>query len=250
MSTHKIFDIARTILFALVLISILGCSANGGGSDFVCPEPNPRLELENTTLNLLTWTEYVPADMIACFGLVYGMQVNVDYFSSNEELYAKVAIEENVYDVVHPSDYMISVLIREELLEQLDTKKIINLENLNPDLISVYGNSLDYIVPYQMGTQGIVYNSETVTTPPTSWADLWDPEYENRIVAVDDSRVIIGAALLSLGYDVNTKNEAELQEAKQKLSELMPSIYQFDSDSPSTLLVEGEVDLGIVWNGE
>lgn len=252
MSKHNFFQIARTILFALILISIVGCSASGGTSDFVCPEPSPRLEIKNTSINMLTWAEYMPEKILECFGSVYAVEVNVEYFSSNEELYAKVAIQENVqsYDVIHPSDYMIGVLMREGLLELLDVNTLPNLANLNPDLISVYGNSLDYVVPYQMGTQGIVYNSETVSPPPTSWADLWNPEYANRIVAVDDSRVIIGAALLALGYDVNTTSETELQEAKQKLSELMPNIYEFDSDSPSTLLVEGGVDLGIVWNGE
>lgn len=257
MNTIKIF---RSILFALVVVSMVGCSAGGGvtssevvsSSGFVCPEPSPRIEFESQKINIFTWTEYVPADMIECFGLVYGIEVNADYFSSNEELYSKVAVGEgiNPYDVIHPSDYMIGVLMREGLLQELDQSKLPNAVNLNQDLISAYGNSLDFLVPYQMGTQAIIYNSETVATPPTSWADLWNPEYEGRIVAVDDSRVVIGAALLTLGYDVNTTDETELAEAEEKLLELMPNIRVFDSDSPKTPLVSGEVDLGIVWNGE
>ena len=89
-----------------------------------------------------------------------------------------------------------------------------------------------------------------MTNPPTSWADLWKPEFAGRIVAVDDNRVVIGMALLTLGYDVNSTDEAQLEEAKQKLIELMPNIRVFDSDSPKTPLVAGDVDLGIVWNGE
>jgi spermidine/putrescine-binding protein len=256
MNTHKIFNV---ILFALLVMSMGGCSASGGTSSeitssngFVCNEPNPRLEIKSTSINIYTWAEYVPADVIECFGLVYGVDVNVDFFSSNEELYSKVAIGEgiNPYDVIHPSDYMIGVLMREGQLQALDKSKLPNLVNLNQDLISAYGASLDYVVPYQMGTQAIVYNSETVTTPPTSWEDLWKPEYEGRIVSIDDNRVVIGAALLTLGYDVNTTDEAELQEAKQKLLKLMPNIRVFDSDSPKTPLISGEVDLGIVWNGE
>jgi spermidine/putrescine-binding protein len=259
MNTHKIFHLLRMILFALVLASMVACSASGGApaevvtsSGFVCPEPSPRIEFESKKLNIYTWAEYVPADIIDCFGLVYDVEVNADYFSSNEELYSKVAIGDgiNPYDVIHPSDYMIGVLMREGLLQTLEVDKLPNLANLNQDLISAYGNSLDYLVPYQMGTQAIVYNSETVATPPTAWADLWSPEYEGRIVAVDDNRVVIGATLLALGYDVNTTDEAQLAEAKDKLLELMPNIRVFDSDSPKTALVSGEVDLGIVWNGE
>jgi spermidine/putrescine-binding protein len=176
----------------------------------------------------------------------------VDYFSSNEELYTKMSFGANVnpYDVIHPSDYMIGVLIREGLLQKLDQSKLSNIKNLDASLIRSYGNALDYLVPYQMGTQAIVYNSKTVKNPPKSWADLWSPEYKGRIVAVDDNRVVIGMALLTLGYDVNSTDPAQLKEAKKKLIELMPNIRVFDSDSPKTPLLAGDVDLGIVWNGE
>jgi spermidine/putrescine transport system substrate-binding protein len=256
---HKIYRLARLILVACLLFAAFGCAAKPANSGlhvtsngFECPEPSPRIEFESTEINIYTWTEYVPADIIDCFGLVYGVEVNVDYFSSNEELYSKVSIGEavNSYDVIHPSDYMIDVLIREEIMQKLDQSKLPNLKNLDSGLAAAYGDTINYVVPYQMGTQAIVYNSDTVENPPTSWQDLWSPEYENRIVSIDDSRVIIGAALLTLGYSVNSTDENELQEAKQKLLELMPNIRVFDSDSPKSPLLAGEVDLGIVWNGE
>ncbi len=249
---------AIILIMAAVLLSACG---NGGtvaqdqyvtSSGFECPAPNPRIEHTSTELNLFTWTEYVPQDIIDCFGLVYGVDVNVGMFSSNEELQAKLTAGEgsNVYDLVHPSDYMVEVLIRTGILQKLDKNKLPNLVNLDTDLLSTFGDSIDFIVPYQMGTDAIVYNSDTVKNPPTSWADLWNPEYEGRIVAVDDPRVMIGAALLVLGYDVNSTDDAQLEEAKQKLLELKPNIRVFDSDSPKTPLLAGDVDLGVVWNGE
>ncbi len=258
---HKIHRSFRLILSSVLLIVVTACAAGAEpastdelvtSSGFVCPEPNPRVEFDSDKVNIFTWTEYVPEDIFDCFGLVYGVTVNVDYFSSNEELYSKVSLGEDVnpYDVIHPSDYMIGVLIREELLTELDPAQLPNMANLDSGLTAAYGESTKFIVPYQMGTQAIIYNTETVKTPPTSWADLWSPEYEGRIVAVDDSRVIIGAALLTLGYDVNDTDPDHLEEAKQKLLELMPNIRVFDSDSPKTPLVAGDVDLGIVWNGE
>ena len=216
---HKVSRFGRLILVAFMLFAVVACAAKSEESSthvtstgFVCPEPSPRIEFDSKEINIFTWTEYVPADIIDCFGLVYNVDVNVDYFSSNEELYTKMSFGENVnpYDVVHPSDYMIGVLIREELLQKLDQSKLPNKENLDAGLVSAYGNTVDYLVPYQMGTQAIVYNSETVTNPPTSWADLWKPEFAGRIVAVDDNRVVIGMALLTLGYDVNSTDEAQL----------------------------------------
>ncbi len=258
---HKIHRWVGLILSSVLLIAVTACAAGAEpastdelvtANGFVCPEPSPRIEFESDTINIFTWTEYVPADMLDCFGLVYGVTVNVDYFSSNEELYSKVSLGEDVnpYDVIHPSDYMIAVLIREGLLQELDPARLPNLSNLDSGLVAAYGETTSYVVPYQMGTQAIIYNTETVETPPTSWADLWSPEYDGRIVSVDDSRVVIGAALLTLGYDVNDTDTEHLEEAKQKLLELMPNIRVFDSDSPKTPLVAGDVDLGIVWNGE
>ncbi len=255
----KIHHLGRLILVAFMLFAVAACAVNPEkstthvtSSGFACPEPSPRVEFESKEINIFTWTEYVPADIIDCFGLVYGVDVNVDYFSSNEELYTKMSFGKDVnpYDVIHPSDYMIDVLIREGILQTLDKGRLPNNKNLDAGLVSAYGDAVDYIVPYQMGTQAIVYNSETVTDPPKSWADLWKPEYKGRIVAVDDNRVIIGMALLTLGHDVNSTDESQLEEAKQKLIELMPNIRVFDSDSPKTPLVAGDVDLGIVWNGE
>ncbi len=252
-------QLKKLCLVLFVLLPVVACSAKPENSaahvtstGFVCPEPSPRVQFESTEINIFTWTEYVPADILDCFELVYGVKVNVDYFSSNEELHTKMSLGEslNRYDVIHPSDYMIDVLIREGHLQKLDQSKLPNSKNLDASLVSAYGNSVDYLVPYQMGTQGIIYNKKTVTTPPTSWADLWRAEYKNRMVAVDDSRVIIGVALLALGYDVNSTDKTQLAEAKQKLFELMPNIRVFDSDSPKTPLVAGDVDLGIVWNGE
>jgi spermidine/putrescine transport system substrate-binding protein len=256
---HKIYHLGRLILVVFMLFAAAGCAAKPEksaakvtSSGFVCPEPSPRVQFESKEINIFTWTEYVPADIFDCFGLVYGVDVHVDYFSSNEELYTKMSFGANVnpYDVIHPSDYMIGVLMREGLLQKLDQGKLPNNKNFDAGLTSAYGGALDYLVPYQMGTQAIVYNSKTVTNPPASWADLWSPEYKGRIVAVDDNRVVIGMALLTLGYDVNSTDPAQLEEAKQKLIKLMPNIRVFDSDSPKTPLLAGDVDLGIVWNGE
>jgi spermidine/putrescine-binding protein len=70
------------------------------------------------------------------------------------------------------------------------------------------------------------------------------------MVFLDDSRVVIGFTLLTLGYDPNTKDPAQLEEAKAKLKELIPAVKLFDSDSPKTALIAGDVDLGMTWTGE
>jgi spermidine/putrescine-binding protein len=95
-----------------------------------------------------------------------------------------------------------------------------------------------------------VVNTSKVTDVPKSWSDLWNPAYKGRMVFADDSRAVIGLTLLTLGYDVNTTDKTQLDQAKQKLAQLIPGIKKFDSDSPSSDLIAGDVDLGETWTGE
>ncbi len=251
-------------LLALVAVLSLTLAACGGGASepptdseivastgFVCPAPEPRMEITSKELNLFVWTEYFPPEMLECFELVYGIKINRDEYSSNEEMYAKISAGGTNYDLVQPTDYIISLMIREGLLQEMDLTKLPNLANVNKgylDLAFDPGNK--YTIPYLAGLDAIVYNSDKIETVPASWADLWNPEYADRMVFIDDSRVVIGVTLATLGYDMNSKDPAQLEEAKVKLAELIPNVKIFDSDSPKTAMIAGDADLGIVWTGE
>jgi spermidine/putrescine-binding protein len=105
-------------------------------------------------------------------------------------------------------------------------------------------------LPYEIGSDALAVNTDKVFNPPTSWEDLWKPEYVDRIVSIDDSRAVIGITLLTLGYDVNTTDESQLEQAQAKLAQLVPNIKVFDSDSPKSALIAGDADLGIIFSGE
>ncbi len=235
-----------------------GASSNGGGdgekvtaSGFVCPEPQNQMEVTSKELNLFVWTEYIPTEWKECFELVYGVKINHDEYSANEEMYAKLSAGGSNYDLVQPTDYIISLMIRNGMLQKLDKSKLFILDDLDPNYMNQpFDPGNEYTIPYEGGLDAIVYNADAVQTPPKSYADLWNPEYAGRMVLLDDSRVVIGMTLLTLGYDVNTTDKAQLEEAKNKLAELIPGVKLFDSDSPKTALIAGDVDLGIVWTGE
>ncbi|MDW8270780.1 MAG: spermidine/putrescine ABC transporter substrate-binding protein, partial [Anaerolineae bacterium] len=133
----------------------------------------------------------------------------------------------------------------------LDKSKLVALSYFDPNYLNLsFDPGNEYTVPYQAGTDAIIVNTDKVKEPVTAFADLWRPEFARRIVSVDDSRTVIGITLLTLGYDINTKDPAQLEEARVKLAQLIPNIKVFDSDSPKTALIGGDVDLGIVWTGE
>ncbi|HEX9330658.1 MAG TPA: spermidine/putrescine ABC transporter substrate-binding protein [Anaerolineales bacterium] len=220
-------------------------------SGYECPAANPKMDVTSKELNLFVWTEYIPQDMQECFELVYDIKVNRDEYSANEEMYAKISAGGSSYDLVQPTDYIVSLMVRQGLLQELDHSKLPVLANFNPNYLNFpFDPGNKYTIPYQAGTDAIVYNADKVTTPPTSFADLWKPEYKGKIIMLDDSRATIGATLLTLGYDVNTKDPAQLNEAKAKLKELVPNVKLFDSDSPKTALIAGDADLGMTWTGE
>ncbi len=220
-------------------------------SGFVCPLPEFEGEVTSKELNLFVWTEYIPTDMVECFELVYGVQVNLDEYSSNEEMFAKLAAGGTSYDMAQPTDYIVPLMVRSDMLQEIDKSRFLALKNIDPNYLGFdFDPENTHSIPYQAGTDALIYNADTVTTPPTSWADLWNPEYAGRMVFLDDSRAVIGFTLVTLGYDPNTTNPAELEEAKAKLAELIPNVKLFDSDSPKTALIAGDVDLGMTWTGE
>jgi len=261
-------DLFKLLTF-LVVTSLALAACGGGGSTavtkpaaadggskitstgYACPEPEFPMEVTSKEINIFVWTEYIPAEMIECFELVYGVKVNRDEYSSNEEMYAKVSAGGTNYDLVQPTDYIVALMTRQDLLQEFNHAKLPVLKNFDKNYLDFeFDPGNKYTIPYQAGTDAIVVNTDAVKNIPQSWEDLWKPEYAGKMVFLDDSRVVIGLTLLTLGYDVNTTDPAQLEKAKEKLALLVPGVKLFDSDSPKTALIAGDVDLGMTWTGE
>ena len=227
--------------FAMVVFFVLGLVACGGGAQ----------QAGSTEVNLYAWSEYIPQAMLDAFTEETGIKVNYDAYSSNEELLAKLQAGASGYDVIIPSDYTVAIMINQGLLEELDMAQIPNFSNIGDEFKNLeFDPGNKYSAPYQWGTVGLVVDTEKVDRPVTKWADLWDPAFKDRVVLLDDEREVLGMVLTTLGYDKNSTDPAQLEEAKAKLIELMPNVRLFDSDSPKTALLAGEVWLGQTWNGE
>lgn len=202
-------------------------------------------------LNLFAWSEYIPQEVIDGFTKETGIAVNYETFSSNEELLSKVLAGGNNYDLVQPTDYMAEIMIRNKLISPLDLKKITNIGNLDPAFTKLpHDPEQKYSVPFMSGTVGIVINTAVVKEPIKGYKDVFQKKYANRIVVLNDNREMITWALASLGYTPNEIASENLQKAKGVLSGWLPLVKLFDSDSPKTALLNGDVDIGIVWSGE
>ncbi len=229
------------LLTTVMAVFVLGLTACGGGN-------------KNGTLNLFIWTEYIPDSVIEGFEEETGINVEMQTYSGNEEMLAKVqGSNPGTYDIVVPSDYMVENMISQGLLMELDKSKLTNLENLDPAYLNPsYDPESEYSVPYMGGAGVIIYNKNMVEPGAdfTDYDELFQPAYENSIVALDDFRSIIGITALSMGYGFNETDETKLGEIKEKMIVLKPNIKSFDSDSPKTLMITEETAVGLIWSGE
>ncbi len=101
------------------------------------------------------------------------------------------------YDVVIPSDYMISRMIEEDMLEPLDFANIPNFSDIDPALLKpAYDPENLYSVPYMWGLLGVIYNTTMVDeTPRPAGATMFDEDYSGQILMFDNSRDTLGIAL-------------------------------------------------------
>jgi len=251
----KLQRIVCTLIPALLLLAACAPAAapEAAAPEVAAPEvaaPEATAAPASTEFNLYAWSEYVPQQLLDDFTANTGIKVNYDTYSSNEEMLAKLQAGASGYDLVIPSDYMVVAMLKLGLLDPLDMTKITNFGNIDPQFTNQYydpGNK--YTVPYMWGTTAMAYNKTNVPFEPKSWADLWDPAFANKLVLLDDSREVPGMALQVLGFDKNSTNPDELEQAKQKLIELKPNILLFNSDDPETPLITGEAWAGLVYNG-
>jgi spermidine/putrescine transport system permease protein len=234
-----------TGITAFSLVTAAGCSSSPSAQS---GEGGNGLDKE---LNVFNWSEYLPEEVIQKFEQKYGVSVNYSTFSSNEEMLAKVSAGGGIYDLVVASDYFIQPMAKQGLIQEIDLNNIPNFKNLAQDFVNKEhdpGNK--YSVPYMGNTVSLAYNPDSIKTEITSYEDLWKPELKGQIVMVDDQRFILGMVLKTLGYSGNDTDPAHLEEAKQKMLKLMPNIKAFDSDSPKTLMINGEVNIAYVWGAE
>jgi spermidine/putrescine transport system permease protein len=203
------------------------------------------------TLNVFIWSNYIAPETVATFERRMGVRVNVDLYDSNEALLAKLQAGNAGYDVVCPSDYSVQVLLAQGLLRPLDHARLPHLPNVDPGFLDrSYDPGNRHSVPYFWGTTGIAYDRRRVKEPVDSWAALWDPRYEGRILMLDDAREAIGAALKWRGHGLNTTDERLLAQARDLLLRQKPLVRSYSSTNFDDVLLSGDVWLAHGWSGQ
>jgi spermidine/putrescine transport system substrate-binding protein len=202
-------------------------------------------------LNLFGWSEYVPQAVLDKFTTETGIKVNYETYASNEEMLSKLLGGAAQYDLIQPTDYVIEALRAKGKLEAIDFKNVPNFKNIAKEYTHLpHDPEQKYSVPYMAGTVGIVVNTEKIKEPITGLDDVFSGKYSGRIVALNDNRELLTWALRVLGDDINKITPDAIAKARPLLAKWLPQIKLYDSDSPKTALLNGDVDVGVVWSGE
>ncbi len=205
-------------------------------------------------LYVYNWTDYIPSDLLTKFTKETGIKVIYSTFESNEEMYAKLKLlnkDKEGYDLVFPSSYYINKMASEGLLQPIDHSKIPNFHYIPEEFLNQsFDPNNKYSLPYTYGLTGIGVNSTYIDPQKiTSWADLWNSQYKNQVLLTNDAREVFHIALLLDGVSPNTRNPEQIKTAYKRLLKLIPNVLVFNSDSPEVPFVQGEVNIGMLWNG-
>ncbi|AEB75027.1 spermidine/putrescine ABC transporter substrate-binding protein [Clostridium botulinum] len=228
----------RKIILVFALLSVAMFSLTACGKD-------------KNALNVYNWGDYIDESVIKQFEEEYHIKVNYETFATNEDMYVKLKKGGTNYDVVIPSDYMITKMINENMLEKIDMKNIPNFKDIPGKFKNLaFDPKNQYSVPYMWGTVGIIYNTKLIKDKIDSWDALWNPKYKDQILMVDSQRDAIAVALKKLGYSINTRNKDELKKAEQELMKQKPLVRAYVGDEVKDLMVDEEGSIAVVWSGD
>ena len=223
------------------------------------PEYYTALKGQDVTINVYNWGEYVPTgedgtiDINSEFTKLTGIKINYSTYATNEELYAKLRAGAASYDVIIPSDYMISRMIKEDMLQPLDFDNIPNYKYIMDKFKSPeYDSDAKYSIPYTWGTVGIVYNSELtdLSEDEIDWDVFWNSDYADNVLMFDNPRDAFAIAQSLLGQSMNTEDKKELRAAADKLKEQKKNVQAYVMDEIFDKMGAGEAAFAPYYAGD
>jgi spermidine/putrescine transport system substrate-binding protein len=200
-------------------------------------------------LYLFNWNDYIAEQTVKDFEKSCNCQLVQDYYSSTEEMMAKLLAGASGYDVVVPTQNAVQALIKQDFLQALDKEQLANFKNSDPAFLNrSYDPANTYSVPYAFTTTLIGYNEQQLAKlgiTADDWSVIFDPKVleklRGKVTVMDDSEELFGAALKYLGYSVNDRDEKHLREAQQVIITAKPYWAAFNSSSYIKELTVGNI---------
>lgn len=208
-----------------------------------------------STVSLATWPNYHVPAVLEAFTEATGVNVALEVFGSNEEMYARLRTGRAKWDLLIPTNYAISDYAERQLIEELDRSKLPNLQmaTQNPRLTApgtIEGRI--YALPRNWGTTGMAFNTRALSPGPRSWKQFFElamTEASGHAIVHNYQLTTIGNALVALGHSFNSVDPDELADAEKLLLELKPHLLAIDSDYQGAMRA-GDATLAMCWSSD
>jgi spermidine/putrescine transport system substrate-binding protein len=208
---------------------------------------------EEAKLNFYNWDTYIGATTLEDFKKASGIDVNMSLFATNDELFAKLRASNPGYDVIVPGSEFVERMITADLLMPLDQSKIPNIKNVAPEFMTdaPYDPGRKYSLPYTWLVIGIGYRKSKVKEVPDSWKYMFDSDqYKGRIAVMSDASELYRHGFKYLGQSANAGSAELIKKVEELLIKQKANIKAFHEDNGQDLLLSGEVDLVMEYNGD
>ncbi|MCS6986881.1 MAG: spermidine/putrescine ABC transporter substrate-binding protein [Sphingomonadaceae bacterium] len=203
-------------------------------------------------LYFYNWDTYIGATTLDDFRAATGVRVVPSFYATNDELFAKLRAGNPGYDVIVPSNEFVTRMRLAGMLQPLDLSRIPNLRNIAPEFLTAdYDPEPRHSVPYTWLVSGIGYRRSKVDGVPDSWKWLFDSDrYAGRIALVAEAADLIRLGAKYLGRSLVGVDEATARAVAALLIRQKPRIRAFHDDNGQDLLLAGDVDLALEYNGD
>jgi spermidine/putrescine transport system substrate-binding protein len=227
-----------------------GGGGSSGGGDTLAGKP-----MENA-LVIYNWSEYDAPSTFNKFKAAHpGTKISETFYSSNDELLAKLSAGGTGYDIIVPSQNAVAQLIGENGLMALDTALLPNLKNLDPTFLKPsYDSTGQFHVIKDYGITMFFYMNTVVKESPKSMLDFYNllPKYvsKGRTNVLDGAEEVVPLALMALGLDPNTSSSADFAKVKSFLLKIRKGVTTIDSSAYINDSIAGKIILSQGWNGD
>lgn len=224
----------KILYILLTMVLIVGLFTGCGKTD----------EAASSELNIYMWQQYISDDLISNFEKEHNVTVNLSYMSDNADSITKLtAGGGQEYDLIMTSDAYVESLVEGEYIEKINFDNIPNSSNIN----KAYWTDTEYTMPYLMNYIYVVYNTETSPIEIKGYNDLIDPALKGQIASIDGARNLFPMGLIALGYDPNSTDEGEIEEAYEWLVKFNENVVAYGNAEQN--LTNGTASVALTFDG-
>lgn len=225
------------MIMTLIMVTSLftGCGSGAG---------------EKQELNLMVWDGTWDEEVFKSFEEKTGIHVNVSYIDNTDTIISKLLQGSTSYDLIDIESAYIKTFVDNGLLAELDYDNLENTKYIDSQYGGFTGDEdCKYTVPCIAPLYTcIVYNTETCPIEITSFQDLAKSELKGQVCMVNSTITLFGMALESLGYEADSCDEKEIEEACDLLMDIKKNVKAFVGESAVSELESGECSVAFCWD--